>query len=258
MTNRPFNFTPVTLEQTREYEQKMLDFFMPFNDTNCNIGRFGSVNDGGYLACENLFEKTEAMINLGIEGKDDFGCSFTTRFKVPNYQYDCTNSIAPVCHTNENRNRFLSVCLGDRTEVTSQHKYANLKDMIDSLGLRYKHISVKIDVEGAEWAGLRTLPFEYLEYIDQLIMEFHNPYSEVIYPAFWGNIDTLRAIDEKFVSINYHMNNCYLERDLPHHAMLGFAIEVTYINRRLVTINKPTRSFKLHPLSTPGPYCQIK
>lgn len=69
-------------------------------DTSCIIGRFGSALDGGYLACENHFDKTEAVINLGIEGKDDFGCNFTTRFKVTNYQYDCTSSVAPICNTN--------------------------------------------------------------------------------------------------------------------------------------------------------------
>lgn len=69
-----------------------------------------------------------------------------------------------------------------------------MKDLIDKLNLKEKHISLKIDVEGSEWAGFRTLPFEYLDNIDHIVMEFHNPYFDVVYPAFWGNLDTLESL----------------------------------------------------------------
>jgi len=39
--------------------------------------------------------------------------------------------------------------------------------------------------------------------------------------------------------------------------MPGFAIEVTLINKQLININKPTRSFKLHQLNSKIPSCQV-
>lgn len=54
------------------------------------------------------------------------------------------------------------------------YKYVSLKDIIDSRNLTNKHIILKMDIEGAEWSGLRTFPREYLKYVDQIVMEIHN------------------------------------------------------------------------------------
>jgi hypothetical protein len=51
-------------------------------------------------------EQSQGLINLGVEGRDLFGCGVSSEFLIPNYQYDCTNSIAPGCNSNQNLNRF--------------------------------------------------------------------------------------------------------------------------------------------------------
>ena len=76
----------------------------------------GNDIDGGYVLCTNFFYQSEAMVNIGIAGTDELGCEITTKKKVmPNYQYDCTNLIQPVCRTNKNSNRFSGICVGERT-----------------------------------------------------------------------------------------------------------------------------------------------
>lgn len=99
-----------------------------------------------------------AMINLGIDGTDDFGCDLSAKYNIPNYQYDCTNQIRPQCSKNRGNNIFEMACLSDRTETTKQWQYYSLEDMLVKHNLIHKHVVMKIDVDGAEWAGFRSFP----------------------------------------------------------------------------------------------------
>ena len=130
-------------------------------DTNCKYKRIGPPHDGGYVMCENFITNSEALINLGIENRDNFGCDFTSYRKVPNLMYDCTSKIKPPCATNDDKNRFYHTCAGDVTEY-QMHSFETLKDMVDRNNLTHKRISLKIDIEGAEMVALRHFPTEYL------------------------------------------------------------------------------------------------
>jgi hypothetical protein len=94
-------------------------------------------------------KQSEGLINLGVEGRDLFGCSLTTEFLIPNYQYDCTNTYAPTCKSNQGMNSFESACLSERTEKANNVMFNSLKDMVDSRNLTGKHVTMKIDIEGA-------------------------------------------------------------------------------------------------------------
>jgi hypothetical protein len=83
------------------------------------------------------------------------------------------------------------VCLGDRSEWGEVYNFASLKDLIDSNDLKGKHITTKMDIEGAEWPGFRTLPVTYLDYIDQIVMEVHLPGDGISHEAYWGNLDII-------------------------------------------------------------------
>ena len=63
--------------------------------------------------CKNFIKDSKALINLGVEGRDNFGCGLTSHFLMPNYQYDCTNRNHPPCHGNAGRNVYASACLAD-------------------------------------------------------------------------------------------------------------------------------------------------
>lgn len=135
-----------------------------------------------------------------------------------------------------------------------------MKHMIESHNLRNKPIILKIDVEGAEWPGLRSLPLEYLDYIDQILIEIHVNFGAIKYSNVWGNADILKSIGEKFVSVNLHMNN-YGCNYGPNRLYPSDAIEVSLVNKDRITIHKNTRSYALHPKNTPNsanPDCQVR
>lgn len=115
----------------------------------------------------------------------------------------------------------------------------------------------KIDCEGCEYPGLKYIPTERLEQIDQMVGEFH------LYPIFheeWGILDILRSLTEKFVVVNLHMTN-FACTDSPLRRLKALAIEYTLVSKRLITKRSESQSFKLHPLNTPSykpsPDCQI-
>jgi hypothetical protein len=107
--------------------------------------------------------------------------------------------------------------------------------------------------------AFRYFPTEFLDYIDQIIMEVH---FDFIYPDIWGNLDIFRSLADKFVNVNYHMNNyaCYNET-LPLRGMPARAFEVTLVNKNIIKLNSEDRSYKEDKLNVPNydkePDCQI-
>ena len=91
-------------------------------------------------------KQSEALVNLGVEGRDNFGCGLTSAFKIPNYQYDCTNRNHPACGGNDGKNVYASSCLADVSEKFTTTTFTSLKDIIDNRGLKDKHVTMKIDI----------------------------------------------------------------------------------------------------------------
>lgn len=118
-------------------------------DTNCEFARFGDERtpDGGYVICKNFIDRSQGIINIGINGYDQFGCEVSSVKKIPNFQYDCTNPAQPYCPSNENNNRFSSICVGSVTERGASTFYT-IEDMMKMSNMTDKHIFLKIDCEG--------------------------------------------------------------------------------------------------------------
>jgi hypothetical protein len=113
---------------------------------------------------------------------------------MANYQYDCTNGFRPNCPDNNGLNFFSPSCLGDRTEKTPNTQFFSLKDIVDSRNLTHKRVTMKIDVEGGEWPGFRTFPLEYLDYVDQFVLEIHNVGPGMQQGTFWGNDQIIKSL----------------------------------------------------------------
>ena len=123
--------------------------------------------------------------------------------------------------------------------------------MLKSRNLVKKNIVFKLDVEGGEFPALKYFPLEYLDYIDQLVMEIH---FDKWAPESWGNLDILRSLSEKFYNVNYHMNNfgCFSKypKIEPYRKLKSHALEVTLVNKKLLKLKSESRSYKMHPLNT--------
>lgn len=103
-----------------------------------------------------------ALLNFGVVAGDEFGCSVTSSYVIKNYVYGCDCEKPFPCRDGEGRTMFERVCLSEMKEVNQQHTFTSLKDEIDKKGLKGKHIILKLDMSGAEWMGLKTLPLSYL------------------------------------------------------------------------------------------------
>lgn len=132
-----------------------------------------------------------------------------------------------------------------------------MKDMIDMYQLQKKQITVKINMGGLEWTGLRSLPITYLKYIDQLVITF-NLNDNFAYHE--GNINILKGLKNEFKTVNIHMNNkdCWPEGD---GQIPSKTFEVSLVNKRLLKLNSNVQSFRqlsLNKKTTASePDCQI-
>ncbi|CAM6000585.1 unnamed protein product [Sphagnum balticum] len=226
-------------------------------DTDCEYVRDGDYHDGGYIYCLNHAKKAVALLNFGVEGRDLFGCELTTRFQIPNYQFDCTWDSAPICQTNNHNNHFSLICLSDQAGDRTK----SLKEVIDWLNLTGKHVIIKMDIEGHEFAALESLPEEYFDFIDQITMEIHHYTGKA--HRYWENIDVMTRIAKHYVNVNYHLTDfvCFKDKEKSEHFLPSPGVEVTFVNRKLITVNSESRSYEQHPLnhiSKPAdPDCQL-
>ena len=120
---------------------------------------------------------------------------------MPNYEYDCTDPRRPPCGQNNGLNDFHDVCGGEKTEQAGKFTYKTFEDILKTHNLTNKHFTLKIDIEGGQYPTLRYFPLEALDYIDQIICEWHMNFNGNDY---WGNLDIFRSIASKFVPVLFH------------------------------------------------------
>jgi hypothetical protein len=241
---------PDRAARERQIRQALLDELRPVVLQNCTLARFGSVNDGGYLVCQNLIKDLESAYSYGVGPNDQFGCEVSTRYSVPVHQYDCFDPARPVCSTG--RFVFHNECIGDRREVLDSRMFDTLTNQIARNGDSSKGLLVKIDVEGAEWDSLMATPDEILNRIDQMPMELHG----INEPRF---LKTLQKLKRTFYLVSLHFNNnaCTAQAaPLP-----GWAYQVLLVNKRIGVLDPTKGTPPLSPLHAPDnlrkPDCQL-
>ena len=97
---------------------------------------------------------------------------------------------------------------------------------------------------------------EKLDYIDQILAEFHLGVAGSA--EEWGKLEIIRSLMTKFVPVIYHMNNWGCKS--PDRALKSGALEVTLINKKLITLKSNSRSYAQNRLSVinkaDAPDCQ--
>lgn len=112
-----------------------------------------------------------------------------------------------------------------------------------------KRVSIKMQLDGREWRVLKNLPIEYLDYIDQLVIEIH--FGEKVKEQ-WGNLDILKTLSTKFVNVNYYgvLGLCWeCGMILDNRILPAKAVQLTLVNKNLITLYSDSRSFKMHPIN---------
>lgn len=206
--------------------QDLLDELQPLVLKYCDLKRFGSANDGGYLLCDNLSDGIESAYSYGVGPNDDFGCQVSKRYGVPVHQYDCFDPSRPSCA--EGVFVFHDECIGAESELDARPVFDTLQSHVARNGDRGKRLLVKIDVEGAEWDALWATPDDVFAQIDQMPMELHGVDDPL-------SLEVIRKLKRHFHLVNLHFNNhaCSAETTpLP-----AWAFQVLWVNKRLTLVD---------------------
>ena len=241
---------PWRTARERVTRQALFDELQPVALENCTLDRIGGDNDTGYLMCKNLLEGLQVAYSYGVEGKDDWGCDISTRYKILVRQYDCSGPERPSCP--DGNFEFHAQCAGDRPKAVDSRWYDTIETQIRSNGDLEKRVVLKMDVEGGEWDALMGTPDDVLARIDQLPMEFHGV-SERRF------LDIIRKMKRTFYIANLHFNNYACSDDAA--PLPAWAYQVLFVNKRIAKLDAsvqgtPLPSFKNVRDTPQQPDCQ--
>ena len=190
--------------------------------------RIGKDYDGGYIIAEIPFVKYTTLIAGGI--LDDI--SFEEEFikKYPNtqvYAFDGTINNLP---KENNKITFIKKNIGfeNNEDTTNLHDIINVNS----------RIFIKMDIEGGEIPWITSLNDEQMNKFEQIVMEFHWPFSD-------KEIDVFDKINKNHYLIHFHGNNCCGVRN-HNGVIIPNVFECTYLHKKYF-INIPELNKELIP-----------
>jgi hypothetical protein len=237
---------PAALVQQR---RALFDMLQPVALTNCQLERFGEAHDGGYLMCGNLLGGVQSGYSYGIGGYDKWGCDISTKLDVIVHQYDCFNTSRPRCWRGETI--FHEECVSDASTSAHERVFDTVPNHFAKNGDGAKRIVLKMDVEGAEWDTLSSVPDATLEQIDQMAVEFHWEQDERFH---WvqeeKHLRVVRRLKQFFEVGHIHFNNASCIGDL--QPFPSSAYEVLFVSKRLALVDPSRKAGGVHPLDAPN------
>lgn len=127
--------------------------------------RLGRDGDGGYVIAD-LPVRYNTLLSGGVDDDISFEDEFMKRYSCTNcYAFDNSISELP---THSQPIRFTQKKIGGVNDDT----VTNLHDIIDVTD----RIFVKMDIEGGEYAWIRSLRDDQMNKFEQIVMEFHAPF----------------------------------------------------------------------------------
>jgi hypothetical protein len=202
--------------------QQMFDALRPVGLSNCQLERFGEPNDGGYVLCANLLTGAKSGYSYGISGYDEWGCDVSARLNVPMHEYDCFNTMVPVCK--RGRTIFHAECVGTGLKTEDGRLFDSIAGQFTKNGDATNHVVMKMDVEGAEWESLLAAPDEVLDRIDQLTIELHGTEHEQY-------LRVVQRLKRFFHVAHIHFNNHSCGSEFAPFP--SWAYEVLFVNKKL-------------------------
>lgn len=189
--------TSLTAEQKR-VRAELAEELQTVTLSNCELARFGSANDGGYVMCRNLLDGIETAYSYGIGGQDDWGCDVSTAFKVPVHQYDCFQPTKLLCRGGTFD--LNAECVGPEPATIDGRRFDSMVNQIARNSDTGKKMVVKMDIEGAEWKTLLAAPDAMFASIVQMPMELHGVDGE-------DAVAVVRKLKQHFHLVSVHFNN---------------------------------------------------
>ncbi len=192
--------------------------------------RIGKDGDGGYIVADIPDMNYDLLLAGGIDNDISFEEQFVTKHSnCKCVAYDGTITEAPAHNP---RIKFVRKNIG---AFSSPHT-SDLHDLIET----HENIFVKMDIEGHEIPWLYSLREEHMNKFEQIVMEFHNPFSDREDAVF-------DKINRTHYLVHFHPNNCCGTRE--HGGVVVPNIfECTYVHKRHF---KTTPLLNTEPI--PGP-----
>jgi hypothetical protein len=179
--------------------------------------RLGKEYDGGYIIAEIPNVSYSTLLAGGIERDISFEEDFLNKYSnVKAYAFDGTINQLPKANSNI---MFIKKNIGfqNNEHVTNLHDIINDND----------RIFVKMDIEGGEIPWIKSLNDTQMNKFEQIVMEFHWPFSDT-------EIDVFNKINKNHYLIHFHGNNCCGVRN--HNGVnIPNVFECTYLHKKYFT-----------------------
>ena len=179
--------------------------------------RLGKDYDGGYIIAEIPNIKYTTLIAGGIETDISFEEDFINKYSdVRAYAFDGTINNLP---KENSKITFIKKNIGyENTDLLT-----NIHDIVNA----NECIFVKMDIEGGEIPWLESLSNEQMNKFEQIVMEFHWPFSP-------REIDAFDKINKNHYLIHFHGNNCC---GIINHCGVNIpnVFECTYLHKKYFT-----------------------
>ncbi len=199
--------------------------------------RIGRDGDGGYVVANIPNVKYNLLLAGGINDDTSFEEDFIQKFDSKVYAYDGTIDKLP---KDNDRIIFIKKNIGKENSDT----VTNLHDIINS----NSNIFVKMDIEGGEVEWIESLSSAQINKFEQIVIEFHNPFSNV-------ENDMLEKINKTHYLVHFHVNNCGGLREYLNQKMAN-VFECTYVNKKYFKtppqLNKDKMPGSLDMTNCPG------
>jgi hypothetical protein len=214
-------------DEAYEKAQEIFAALKPMTAIGYKKIRLGSPqHDGGYIFLD-AFDQGEAKFaySFGISTYDPFSLDMVKRgYEV--WQYDGTIGRPPYDHPQIHFKKF-----NISGSENPQPNERNLRQIIDENGHRKaKDIILQCDIEGSEWAMLKTARTEDLLKFSQINLEIH-----ASLPQFSGEwrqcLGLLKKLNETHQVIHIHANNYVFGKVLKNFRILPAVFEVSYVRR---------------------------
>jgi hypothetical protein len=178
--------------------------------------RLGKLYDGGYVIVDIPNVSYSLLLSGGIENDISFEEEFVYQYNVKCIAFDGTISKLPKVN---NSIEFINKNIG----FENTDRVTNLHEWIDETD----NIFIKMDIEGCEVDWIRSLSDDQLKKFNQIVIEFHNPFSK-------KEDEMFNKLNKNHVLIHFHGNNCC--GVISHkHTIIPKIFECTYINKKYFT-----------------------
>lgn len=242
------------------------------HDCNLTKIRIGNEFDGGYVALQELCEKTNMVYSFGIDKDVSFELDFVNRFPDSHVRlFDPTIDSLPCEHK---RFTFFKLGVGQNHERLQN---IMLGDIVSSSKL------LKMDIEWDEWGAFLEADIETICKFDQLLIEFHivgidtvlqtekpgfvgphhilTPYFRKFYQSVYDKIrdsvfeayyQVMKKLNKNFYIFHIHANNSLSEIEIDGYRFPPL-IELGFVRKDLVeNVCETEESFPVNGLDFPN------